>query len=69
MVRGSYHDQFADEEPASMAPSARLSPIPAPPRTPIPLAPPMPPRGREREVQQLIHDLAVLAAKNDPPNR
>jgi len=27
----------------------------------------LPTRGREREVQQLIHDLAVLAAKHDPP--
>jgi hypothetical protein len=45
------------------------TPVPAPPRKPLRASSvAVPSRGREREVQQLIHDLAVLAATRRPPH-
>lgn len=69
MARVIFHDPFVDKEPISIEPSKGSSPVPGPapadPAAPKPRT--LPPQGREREVQQLIYDLAVLAAKQDPP--
>ncbi|NUT72370.1 hypothetical protein [Pseudarthrobacter sp. C4D7] len=46
------------------APAAPHRPVPAPPRTRPTPAPRV--SGREREVQQLIYDLALLAARQCP---
>jgi hypothetical protein len=59
-------DPFAAEEPASMAPLEKPSPVPAPSAKTVPLPPAVFSSGREREVRQLVHDLAVLAAKQNP---
>jgi hypothetical protein len=59
-------DPFAAEE-VSVAPPDRLAPGPAPSTKSIPLPSVVFSSGREREVRQLIHDLAVLAARQDPP--
>jgi hypothetical protein len=49
-----------------MAPPGAPSPVPVPSTKSIPLSRVVFSCGREREVRQLIHDLAVLAAKQDP---
>jgi hypothetical protein len=59
-------DPFAAEEPASVAPPNKPSPVPVPSTEAIPLSRVVFSSGREREVRQLIHDLAVLAARQDP---
>lgn len=59
-------DPFAAEEPASVAPPDRPTPIPVPSTQSIPLSSVVFSSGREREVRQLIHDLAVLAARQEP---
>jgi hypothetical protein len=59
-------DPFAAEEPASVAPPNRPVPVPAPSTKSIPLSSVVFSSGREREVRQLVHDLAVLAAKQEP---
>lgn len=58
-------DPFAAEE-VSMAPPGKPSPVPAPSTRSIPLSSVVFSSSREREVRQLIHDLAVLAARQDP---
>jgi hypothetical protein len=55
-------DPSAGKEPP---PSTRRPPVPTPPRRRVVLSQGRPVRGRDREMQQLIHDLAVLAAKHD----
>ena len=74
MARVIFHDPFVDKEPVStisIEPSKDSSPAPIPrPARAEPAAPKprtLPPQGHEREVQRLIYDLAVLAAKQDPP--
>ena len=59
-------DPFTADERPSMASSKGPSPVPAPPTKPVPASQFSPSRGREREVQQLIHDLAILAARHPP---
>jgi hypothetical protein len=61
-------DPFEVEEPASVAPVPKPSPAPGPPAGP-PAALLFSSQGREREVQRLIHDLAILAARQQqhPP--
>lgn len=58
-------DPFAAEE-SSMAPPAKPSPVPVPSAESIPLSRVVFSSSREREVRQLIHDLAVLAARQEP---
>lgn len=58
-------DPFAAEE-ASMAPLAKPSPLPGASTDSMPLSRVVFSSSREREVRQLIHDLAVLAARQDP---
>jgi hypothetical protein len=58
-------DPSAGKEPPLTPLSAGQPPIPTPLRKPVPLSQVRPVRGRDREMQQLIHDLAVLAAKHD----
>jgi hypothetical protein len=65
MSRVIFHDPFVDEGPFSIEPPTGMTPVPAPPRTPAPAARALPSQGREREVQQLIYDLAVLAAEQN----
>lgn len=65
MERLSFIDPFAAEEPPLIAPSMGLPLTLAPPRKPVPTTQVLP--AREREVRQLIHDLAVLAAKHATP--
>jgi hypothetical protein len=55
-------DPFAAEE-ASMAPPGKPSPVPS--TEFIPLSRVVFSSSREREVRQLIHDLAVLAARQE----
>lgn len=59
-------DPFATEGPAVVATPDKPAPVPAPSTTSGPLSSVVFSSGREREVRQLIHDLAVLAAKQDP---
>jgi hypothetical protein len=59
-------DPFAAEEPASVAPPDKPAPVPGPSTKSVPLSSVVFSSGREREVQQLIHDLAVLAARQEP---
>jgi hypothetical protein len=61
MDRVEFFDPFAAENLSSATSTKRVPPVPAAPRRPI-AEPAVPSRGREREMQQLIHDLAVLAA-------
>jgi hypothetical protein len=58
----SFIDPFAAAEPSSGSRPKNLRPLPAPPKKPTKKPMARPSRGRDREVQQLIHDLAVLAA-------
>ncbi|MET3722026.1 hypothetical protein ABIB27_003902 [Arthrobacter sp. UYEF21] len=58
-------DSSAGKEPPLKPPSADRTPVPTPLRKPVLLSEVRPVRGRDREMQQLIHDLAVLAAKHD----
>ena len=57
-------DPSAGKEPPRTPPPAGRRPVPTPFRKPVPLSQVRPVRGRDREMQQLIHDLAVLAAKH-----
>lgn len=67
MERVIFFDPPAVKEPSSLVPSAGRVPLPAP-LSRLPAAfPTLPSKGREREVQQLIHDLAVLAADHRRP--
>ncbi len=59
-----YVDSSAGKEPPRTPPTASQPPVPAPFRKPVPLSQVRPVRGHDREMQQLIHDLAVLAAKH-----
>lgn len=67
MARMIFHDPFVDKEPIYVKPFPGSSPVPAPAPPAVPASPTSPLQDREREVQQLIYDLAVLAAKQDPP--
>lgn len=67
MTRVLFHDPFVDREPISMEASTDSFPVPAPARTSVRAPQTLPPQGREREVQQLIHDLAVLVTEQDLP--
>jgi hypothetical protein len=58
-------DPSAGKERPPMPPPAERAPVPTRPfRKPVPLSQVRSVRGRDREMQQLIHDLAVLAAKH-----
>jgi hypothetical protein len=58
-------DPSAGKERPPTPPPEDRAPVPTPPfRKPVPLSQVRPVRGRDREMQQLIHDLAVLAAKH-----
>ncbi|WP_320536684.1 hypothetical protein [Pseudarthrobacter sp. IC2-21] len=58
-------DPSGGKELPAAPPPADRNPVPAPPvRKPVPLTQVRPVRGRDREMQQLIHDLAVLAAQH-----
>jgi hypothetical protein len=59
-------DPFAAAESALVAPPDKPTPVPAPSTQSIPLSSVVFSSGREREVRQLIHDLALLAARQDP---
>ena len=65
--RVSFIDPFAAGEPPLATPSTKRPRVPAPPSKPLSASGAVVPRGREREVQQLIYDLAVLAARHQPP--
>ena len=58
-------DSSAGKEPPHTPPSAGRTPVPTPAGKLAPLSQVRPVRGRDREMQQLIQDLAVLAAKHD----
>jgi hypothetical protein len=58
-------DSSAGKEPPHTPPSAGRTPVPTPAGKLAPLSQVRPVRGRDREMQQLIHDLAVLAAEHD----
>jgi len=55
-------DPSAGKESPGKPPAATRPPVPTPFRKPVPLSQV---RRRDREMQQLINDLAVLAAKHD----
>lgn len=52
--------------PAGFVQSMDRGPVPTPPRKPLTAALVLPSRGLERERQQLIYDLAMLAASRLP---
>ncbi len=58
-------DPFAAEG-ASVAPPGKPSPGPAPSVSSVPSSRVVFSSGRERQVRLLIHDLAVLAVRQDP---
>jgi hypothetical protein len=58
-------DPFAAEESALAVPDKAAS-VPAPSTKSVLLSRVVFSGGREREVRQLVHDLAVLAAGQDP---
>lgn len=64
MERLRYIGPLASDEPQLPEPGSR--PVPAPPAAPVPLSYVAPLRGRERELQQLINDLAILAERSHP---
>ena len=55
----------AGKEPPHTPPSAGRTPVHTPAGKLAPLSGVRPVRGRDWEMQQLIHDLAVLASKHD----
>lgn len=55
---------FVNPPAVEVPPSTSRSPIPSPPTKPLTVSKVSPSQGREREVQQLIRDLAVLAARH-----
>lgn len=59
-------DPFAAEGPAVVERPGKPAPVPAPSTRSVPLSSVVFSSGREREVRQVIHDLAVLAARQDP---
>lgn len=61
----TFIDPFATKEPASALPAPKPGPVAGPAGVP-PATVLFSSQGREREVQRLIHDLAVLAAKLHP---
>jgi hypothetical protein len=66
MERVEFIDPLAGEERPPVSQRKKLRPVPVPPGKPLKATIAVPSRGREREVQQLIHDLAVLPAENRP---
>ena len=58
-------DSSAGKETPHTPWTADRAPVPTPSRKLVPLSQVRPVRGRDREMQQLIHDLAVLAARHD----
>lgn len=67
MTQMIFHDPFVNKDPfpkESFMDSSSV-PVPAGPAVPATVALP---QGREREVQQIIHDLSVLAAEQDSPS-
>ena len=67
MEQVSFIDPFAGEQQSSGGRPNNMRPVPAPPKNPAKRTAAVPSRGREREIQQLIHDLSVLAATSKPP--
>jgi hypothetical protein len=63
----SFIDPFAAGDRPSVKPPREPKPAPEPPKGPAATSPAVPARSREHEVQRLIRDLAVLAARNKPP--
>lgn len=59
-------DPFEVEEPALVTPVPKPAPSPGPPAGP-PAALLFSSQGREREMQRLIHDLAILATRQQHP--
>jgi hypothetical protein len=59
-------DPFEVEEPASMTRVPKPTPVHGPPTGPS-AALLFSSQGREREVQRLIHDLAILATRQQHP--
>lgn len=68
MTQMIFHDPFEDKEPIPKESLMDSSPVPAPARPAVPATEASPDQGREREVQQIIHDLSVLAAEQNPPS-
>ncbi|PNI09592.1 hypothetical protein CXX84_04935 [Arthrobacter sp. AFG7.2] len=60
-------DPFAAGDQPPVKPTSEPKPAPEPLKGPAATSPAVPARGREHEVQRLIRDLAVLAARNKPP--
>lgn len=67
MENVSFIDPFAAGDRPAVKPPRDPKPAPEPPKGPAATPPAVPTRGREHEVQRLIRDLAVLAARNKPP--
>ena len=67
MENVSFIDPFAAGDRPPVKPPREPKPAPEPPKGPAATSPAVPTRSREHEVQRLIRDLAVLAARNKPP--
>jgi hypothetical protein len=69
MERISSIDPFAAGKPPSVSTPHKSRPLPEPPKDSAKKSKALPSRGREREMHQLIHDLAVLMATNKPSDQ
>jgi hypothetical protein len=67
MENVSFIDPFAAGDQRPVKPPREPKPVTEPPKVPAAASPAVPTRSREHEVQRLIRDLAVLAARNKPP--
>jgi hypothetical protein len=67
MENVSFIDPFAAGDQPPVKRHREPKPVSEPPKVPAATPPAVPARSREHEVQRLIRDLAVLAARNKPP--